>query len=411
MRLIAIISIYFLLPISVFGQIDGVAGPDKIVSLTKGTKIGNPSDSTKCYYWEATPLDPTLVSPGAAQPDVHPNQTTTYKLTVTTNDFISITDEVTVYKLAVEYFRQAQTGKDWKVVVGDNIDYKATAPDNCTDWQWKLKGVQIEFWHLAGGNAASGSDLIIPYTDLIQAKNSDFGSTHGLIEVSCKDVDGNTYTSSSDNLGDFHAKVFFDPERNIEGGPGSTAKPPCWFVFWREGAVPGLEEFEFRFIPPEPGEEKFGKSEVYLDIFITLYSFIVFQDAGRTHYSGGLKIGNIEFGGAKGIDCCAEVVEHEKEHVRLSEEVKLPFVNDNEPPIDSTDKVGDGLADFREETYGCSISSKDTYGIASIKCSIGNIECSNAYKKSGDQEYAALIAGLGKKGVPSLDWSKNGKQW
>jgi hypothetical protein len=66
-------------------------------------------------------------------------------------------------------------------------------------------------------------------------------------------------------------------------------------------------------------------------------------------------------------------------------------------------RTGDTLPDHFEAALGCVIGNKDTYNLAAIKAP--------EYADYGDGEYGAMVAGDGKRGVATQDWSKGGKQW
>lgn len=124
--------------------------------------------------------------------------------------------------------------------------------------------------------------------------------------------------------------------------------------------------------------------------------------ASGEHYSQGLYINGIEFGGATGINCTREVVEHEKKHNVYSSAIQNGAL-DNDPPQYNISHLGDLLPDSEEVNFGCSLLDKDTYNLRQIK--------HPGYAAYGDGEYAVMKYSKGLTGNAASDWSKGGKQW
>lgn len=144
---------------------------------------------------------------------------------------------IDVYELWITAFRDFAEQKDWKVCVGEDIEYEATASSDCTGWNWDMEDGTPDAWNPTGGNAKSGS-MQIPYTDSARASNSWFGDVYGIVNVLCEDGDGNDHHLYSHNMTPSRkAKVFFNPDLNVNGGAPSTASPPCWYIFWKDGGV------------------------------------------------------------------------------------------------------------------------------------------------------------------------------
>jgi len=199
-----------------------------------------------------------------------------------------------VHELAIEYIADHTSGKDWKVVVGKNIDYRAHSSNDCNNWSWKMpdgvNGIPVDYecgdliddaaWNPTGGSARSntnltglaidnGTPIVIPFDDFtdgtgnLRAQNSWFGPTYGLTEVSCFDSEGDCYHDSKT------VKVFFDPDLDLAGQATKnnpwliitdpiTGKPvpipngvtntnePCWYIFWKNGnVVDGIGNFVY----------------------------------------------------------------------------------------------------------------------------------------------------------------------
>lgn len=160
----------------------------------------------------------------------------------------SATINVDVYELWIKEFKDTETGKGWKVCVGKDISYEAISSSDCVNWNWDMEEGIPDAWNPTGGNAKSGTAMKIPYTDLARASNSWFGDEYGEVNVSCYDAEGNFHRKYSTDMRGFYIKanVFFPPDVNVEGGAPSQQKPPCWFVFWKDGnVISGIEDFEY----------------------------------------------------------------------------------------------------------------------------------------------------------------------
>jgi hypothetical protein len=114
-------------------------------------------------------------------------------------------------------------------------------------------------------------------------------------------------------------------------------------------------------------------------------------------------VNGVDYGGAKGIDSCKEVVEHEKQHNIYAVAIRVDGQSDNDPPFLGCAYIGDLIPDSEEAGLGCDTGKKDTYDLEHIK--------SSRYKGYGDAEYGCLVKAKGKTGNLSADWSKGGKQW
>jgi hypothetical protein len=307
---------------------------------------------------------------------------------------------IEVYELWIEYFRHAATQKPWKVVVGESIEYSAIASSDCVNWQWYMTDGFTDMWNPTGGNAKTGAGMVIPYSDMPEASGwSYFGDTYGTVYVSCEDGDGNNHHFYSTSMTPpCKAYLYFDPQLTVDGTvPNSSNTPPCWYVYWRGGAVPDLDQFEYVHVA-----NSYGASDVVPGWLWNTYVLQVHSLAGGTHYPGGMNINGINFSGATGIDCCTEVVKHEMRHNVLVGQV-LGGEPDADPIAVVGQDVGDLLPDSQEAALGCNPQNQDTFNLAVIKAP--------GYIDYGDGEYAVMVHALGSQGDPSKDWSKGGKQW
>ncbi len=138
---------------------------------------------------------------------------------------VSRTINIDVYELWIKHFKDANTGKAWKVCVGDNISYEAIASTDCTSWKWDMEEGVPDVWNPTGGDSQSGSGMKIPYSDLQHASNSYFGDRYGEVNVSCHDAEDNHHQRYSTDMRtkSSKAKVFFKPDLNIDGEIPSNA--------------------------------------------------------------------------------------------------------------------------------------------------------------------------------------------
>jgi PKD repeat protein len=188
---------------------------------------------------------------------------------------------------------------------------------------------------------------------------------------------------------------------------------PNWLEYWAEdGAVPLLTNI-VRYNASGTGYGvSYGNGVIELEPL-----------AATQHYNTPLVIPNTtlspggeSFGGptVTGIDCAAEVMAHEYYHNWVdtqwygggmfiwqqdSDFLNTPITYDNE-----TMYFNDRLPDFYEQSVSFTDwhDFTDTYNLKTIK--------DDVYKFYGDQEYMAMRAGNGARGIAENDWAYPGKQ-
>ncbi len=149
--------------------------------------------------------------------------------------FTSPKINIDIFELWIKSFRDDATGKEWKVSIGDAISYEAISGSKATDWSWDMEDGVPDAWNPTGGNAKSGSSMVIPFSDEERASNSWFGDAYGTVTVKCTSGLGRSHTlHSTDMTGAPKAKVFFDPNKAVDGNAPAAGKPPAWFVFWNQ---------------------------------------------------------------------------------------------------------------------------------------------------------------------------------
>jgi len=175
-------------------------------------------------------------------------------------------------------------------------------------------------------------------------------------------------------------KLFFE-KKGDEDGDGE----PNWFEYWkRDAAVPNMGSFTY-----DPAGGYGG--------FTPPTTLELGPHACDEHYPTKYTIGGITFGGAKGIDCAAEVCAHELYH-------KWVYDNWHDGWKGQPDPDGDELPnEYENTTSHTNISNPDTHNVAGIRHYAG-------YASYGDQEWMAMRAGDGKKGIDEKDWANPGSQ-
>lgn len=208
----------------------------------------------------------------------------------------------------------------------------------------------------------------------LPADNSAFGKK----TIRCEDADPVT------------VKIFFS--KLSHDNPGK--REANWFFYWKQGCVPGLEQFKYRtpadnfgsFTPPNKLQitDKAAMSEGG-------YSITLFHRPAGTPVPWK----TITWRSMKGIDLCHAVVLHEICHKSLYERQ----ARNNAPDDD-----GDGLSNFYElfSPYKLDMFDPDTHRLRR--------QIHACYAAYGDQELICRLEE--KKYAPNanLDWAMPGKQ-
>lgn len=182
---------------------------------------------------------------------------------------------INIFKLFITKFRDKASQKDWKVVVGQDIEKEAKASSDCTNFGWEMPDTRPtllsseKVWNLQG-SGSNNVNVKIPFSDLtttfnnVRVSNSDFGDKYGCVKVFCKDNFGNgqwhtTVSRNTPTGADLvmnppkSVKVYFPRDVDLAGNPvyvlgaspgsgngTSNSNPPLWFIFWKEGNVVDL---------------------------------------------------------------------------------------------------------------------------------------------------------------------------
>lgn len=299
---------------------------------------------------------------------------------------------IDVYELWIEYVRyHFDPTKEWKIVVGYTIDYSAIASSDCINWNWRMEDGVPDQWHLQNGDSKNGNLMMIPFTDLADAENSDFGDAYGTMTVSCEDGEGNEHTFISTEMNPPRkVQVFFDPDRNLEGLNPSTAKPPCWYIFWRQGKV--VEDMDMDIIGYKHDED-------YGAYYINENKLYLGPLADDTHDGPDslVNLYGVTFhfrGTGKHLNCVAEVMTHELYHKLVYDSIY--FLG----PHHDRDDLPDPIEIHPERLYfqETSPDTSDTFNWHFVY-----------YQSYADQEIRCrtveIQPGAVKKTYPELDWS------
>jgi hypothetical protein len=237
---------------------------------------------------------------------------------------------VNVYKLLITKFKDKASQKDWKVVVGQDIEMDVNRSPDCRNFSWTmpdlLTGSSDNVWHLQRSNT---NYLKIPFDDLsswtgsVRVTNSDFGDKNGTVKVSCQDGSGNLHTIYTRNApaGELSmnplkaAKVYFPKDVDVKGKstiPLMTNSEPLWFIFWKEGnVVEGLRGVQydptadFGYTLPRP----FITSQVYVGAIAAK------QNDGSFSTINPITMLSFNYtGNGKHQQCLIETIIHENYH-------------------------------------------------------------------------------------------------
>jgi hypothetical protein len=213
-------------------------------------------------------------------------------------------------------------------------------------------------------------------------------------------------------------KVFF--KKKEKDNPDGT--DPNWFYYWKQGAVPGLDQFQYDdgtndygYFDPKSGRLNVGKNacETRRPYDITLFvpadteaAKKRYADPGRkafagTDFAGAVSAGLIKpwyiehWDQTKGVVTCHGVVLHENKHKEIW---------DKWESTGKDDKDGDGLPDWYEKTsaYRFDPIDPDTHFLRD--------QYSPTYASYGDQELLCRIRARDSNPMKNLDWAAPGCQ-
>ena len=201
-------------------------------------------------------------------------------------------------------------------------------------------------------------------------------------------------------------KVFFKKGTPGAWGDDNGNGIPNWFEYWRaNAAVPGLGDTDV-FYDQTLGNNTYGYWSSADD------NVHVGGAAAMTHYPSGINVPATDdcpggtFGGAKGIDCAAEVVVHEHRHKTIYHNWDAGGVwegwTDSDRGVPSA-AYNDGLPDVYEWLIlGTATDKVDSCNLATYK--------SATYATYGDNEFDVMTLSNGRTGIAANDWANPGKQ-
>lgn len=153
-----------------------------------------------------------LVGIGAAQTEIHPKNN---------QEGLNFTDCIKPEALEILKFSY-QNNKEWQVVVGKEIKYKADPRQGSTDWEWQL-GEGEPYWTLAPSPNDYRGETKIPINNLPK-DNSQFGDNNGLLKVRANIEDA----TENPQMKEQDIKVFFEKD-----DISIHDNVPNWFYYWK----------------------------------------------------------------------------------------------------------------------------------------------------------------------------------
>jgi len=225
-----------------------------------------------------------------------------------------------------------------------------------------------------------------------------YGAKNVSLMVSYRRIDtgqtGQTWKSAT-------YKVFFNKSSDDDGDGN-----PNWYEYWGDdGAVPGLKDSNVLY-DPTLGSSSWGYWSPSDD------KIHIGGAASEIHYPSGINVPATticpggSFGGARGIDCASEVVEHEGRHKWIYHNWDSGGIwngmtdsDRGKPSLDYNDRLPDS---YEISTTHTATNTIDSCNLATYK--------SATYKYYGDNEWAVMTYSNGRTGTASNDWANPGKQ-
>ena len=194
---------------------------------------------------------------------------------------------------------------------------------------------------------------------------------------------------------EYEFKLFFE-KKGDDNGDGK----PNWFDYWgTDGTVPGLTNPKVTYDATK-GAGSYGAWSSTTD------KVELGPAAAETHYPGGLTIDGTIYGNVKGVDSVAEVIAHELRHrttIKVNWEAGGAWVGKTDADFHvPTNAYYDKLPNEYEDIFGTNKTKTDSKDLEHKK--------SPVYKYYGDNEFDAIVAGHGQKGIADKDWANPGKQ-
>lgn len=246
-----------------------------------------------------------------------------------------------------------------------------------TKWKWQISGL---------GAPTNGADFtnwetLEPITPVIKTpSHRDFGDHDMKLNFTFYDQYGARINTQAVKL---KLKLFFD-KYGDDNGNGDIN----WFEYWQRGkVVPGMEDFFY-----DPDDPTYGQF-VYPGLFLGQ------RGAGLLE---PIEINNIVFGGTEGLDTTASIVAHELFHQYV-----YNMTHGRGEWVGKQNSDKDALPDFYEFQIGTDPEVADTFELA---INPDYLHFGDYLKDHGDEEYDALLHGLGGKGFAEKDWAYPGKQ-
>jgi hypothetical protein len=304
--------------------------------------------------------------------------------------------EIRVWELWIEFFRDLASGKDWKVIVGQSIVYKAISAQYCKNWNWDMPDGWPDAWNPTGGNAKQGT-MTIPNSDM-PSDNDDFGSTYGTVKVFCEDEEGNNHTFYSTSMGN-KAEVFFNPTAFTNPGGNS----PNWFYYWNQTSA-GSSSVSYNSSAGMGVTTAYGTTIGGKRKITGVDAPLIGPGTYGSDTLGGNSTcneGTFNGGVISGIDLFHIVVQHEMLHY-----------SDVSSGIDKWDDDSDWLHNDMEldlntnGTWDPGETNPNDDDTHNLSCPSTDIDAEYRTYRAEVTDWAVDIGNY-----DNVDWSQNGKQW
>lgn len=220
-------------------------------------------------------------------------------------------------------------------------------------------------------------------------------ATHGLKKIKATASFRHKPTGATIQVAKEHEFMLFFEKKGDDDGNSK----PNWFDYWgKDGAVSGLTNPIVQFDSAK-GAGQYGSWNPATD------KVDLGAAAAEIHYPGGLNIDGTVYGNVKGIDSTSEVIGHELRHRTTNHNWNAGGAWNGKIDTDyhtPTVQYWDLLPDDYEVGFGTDKTKTDSKDLEHKKSAV--------YKYYGDNEFDAIVAGHGFRGVADKDWANPGSQ-
>lgn len=341
-------------------------------------------------------------------------------------------DDIFVYELWAQKFRDKITGKNWQVVVGSDIEFEAISAFTCSNFTWAFiesDGSDI-VWSLNGAMSQSGTNAKIPVSKLpTNDKYNYFGDTYSTFKLSCEDGEGRRLEVFSNQkepwmLPEMNQEVnIFFVKDEINPNTLTSNKEPNWFYYWKAFLPTGdIEHLIYTdtitLADGTPLPSAYGAT--LAEPKATWISKLASQQSSE--------INDHNLSNSRGIHTFYETLIHEDHHITIWKDIWWSSSSNDDTYIPIFDDDQDRYKDtweMSEETllWNFALNQNDAYtgGVSQSSCPpfVASVHCLGGSAGHKYEEYycrkkqRALMINA----YDHLDWSfdptliNQGKQW